>query len=107
MLVDVVELRRGGARRSIEEVKAARPVRGWLTLDPSRPGWHSGQRNAPMLASLLIPGTCEWAIEPLDHARVVKIARGAMLMVGLQERSRPVRLVEQVRQAWWVRAATP
>ena len=50
-----------------------------------------------MLASLLIPGTCEWAIEPLDHARVVKTARGALSIVRLQERSRPVRIAEQLR----------
>ncbi len=105
MLVDVVELRRGGVRLPAEVVKAARPIRGLLHMDPSRPAWYRGQWHPPLMAMLLEEGRPEKLLEPLDHASVTKIARGALLIVGLQEHIRPIRVREEYRQAWWCRPA--
>lgn len=104
MLVDVVELRRAGVRLPPEAVNAAQPVRGVLRLDRSRPAWHG--RHSPLLALLLTERTSSQVLEPLVDARVVKIARGAMLIVGLQQHVRPIRVYESLQQAWWVRPAT-
>lgn len=106
MWVDVVRLRRKGERLSPAEVAGAAPVRGRLQLDYVRPGYYRGQRDAPLLAGLLSPGESEWALPPLDHARVVKIrAGGGMLIVGLEEVPRMNhRGSDIVPQAWWVRA---
>ena len=105
MLVDVVELRRQGRRLHPDLVRAAAPVRGVLTLTPVRAGWYPGKRNAPLFATLVQPDIPNHVLEPLDQARVARIDRGAMLIVGLQQYVRPVRVLETVRQAWWVRPA--
>ncbi|MBC7941352.1 MAG: hypothetical protein H7Z19_16635 [Chitinophagaceae bacterium] len=52
MLVDVVELRVMGARRRRDEVRAALPVRGVLSLTSARAGRFAGQKNPPLLAGL-------------------------------------------------------
>ena len=103
VLVDVVELRRRGLRRPSEELRAAVPVRGVLSMKPSRGIWADGQRHAPLLAMLLAPELPEHLLEPLDQARVTRIRQGALLIVGLQEVVRPIRRVDHCRQAWWVR----
>ncbi len=64
MLVDVVELRCRGVKRAREEVLSATPVRGLLSLSPGRPGWHSGSRNPPLMAGVVLPGRSEWAMPP-------------------------------------------
>lgn len=69
MLVDVVELRNRGVKRPRAQVLAEKPVRAELSLQAGRPGWHADQRNAPLLAGLLVPGETNWAKEPLDPAR--------------------------------------
>lgn len=102
MLVDVVELRCRGLKRAREEVLSATPVRGLLSLSPGRPGWHSGSRNPPLMAGVVLPGRSEWAMPPLDQARVTTIKRGSLLVVGLQE-ARTGRNYETFRQAWWCR----
>lgn len=104
MLVDVVELRHRGVKRPRAQVLADKPVRAVLTLQAGRPGWHAGQRNAPLLAGLLVPGETNWAREPLDPARVTAIKGTSLLIVGMQEI--PIyggRQVEVHRQAWWCR----
>lgn len=102
MLVDAVELRWRGTKRSREEVLAAMPTRAVLSLSPGRPGWHSGSRNPPLMAGLVVPGKAEWAVPPLDPARVTTIKSGALLVVGVQE-LRNGRNYESFPQAWWCR----
>lgn len=102
MLVDAVELRHRGAKRSREEVLATVPLRAVLSLSPGRPGWHSGSRNPPLMAGLVVPGKAEWATPPLDQARVTTIKAGALLVVGVQE-LRSGRNYQSFRQAWWCR----
>lgn len=103
MLVDVVQLRRLGERRSREEVHAAVPHRGILSLTPGRPGHHAGQKDAPLLAGLTPVEGCTWLIPPLDHARVSLIRAGRMIIVGVEEEDRGRGNVQRYRQAWWVR----
>lgn len=105
MLVDVVELRRKGERLHPDVVRSTVPVRGILRLSAVRAGWYPGKRNAPLFATLVQPDIPNHLLEPLDQARVVKIDRGAMLIVGMQEHVRTVRVYQTVRQAWWVRPA--
>jgi hypothetical protein len=102
MWVQVFELRCEGQKRPREEIRASRPVVGYLQMSPSRPGYYAGQRNAPMLACLFDPHNHNKdLLEPLDDARVTKIGRGGLLIVGVQETLRAVRRRDQHRQAWW------
>lgn len=103
MLVDVVAMRIRGEKRPRDDVLAATPVRGILQLDFVRPGWFRGQKNAPLLAGLLIPGACEWALPPLDQARVQRIWGPNLYITGLEEFERARRTVVTYRQAWWCR----
>jgi hypothetical protein len=102
MLVDLVQLRHLGAKRSRDDLRSANPIRGHLSLNCRRPGWHPGQRNAPLLAGLLLPGTTEWAIPPLDLARVTTIRDGALVIAGMEEIATG-RNYMQYPQAWWCR----
>lgn len=102
MLVDVVQLRHLGVKRTRDDVRAAPPIRGILSLNCRRPGWHPGQRNAPLLAGLLLQGTTEWCIPPLDWARVTTIRDGALVVAGLEEIANGRNHV-QYPQAWWCR----
>lgn len=103
MLVDVVVMRIRGERRPREEVLAAAPVRAVLQLDYVRPGWHRGQRNAPLLASLVLPGSSEWALPPLDRARIERIRAANLYIVGVEEIVRDRRTLLTFPQAWWCR----
>ncbi|MBK6616326.1 hypothetical protein [Ottowia sp.] len=102
MLVDVVELRYRGAKRSRDDVKAATPIRGLLSLTAARPGWHPNKVQAPLLAGLVLPGAAQWALSPLDHARVTTIRNGSLVVVGLQEVPHG-RNWDTFPQAWWCR----
>lgn len=103
MLVDVVVMRVRGEPRPRAEVQAAAPVRGVLQIDYVRPGWHRGQRNAPLLAGLVVPGGSEWALPPLDQARIERIRGPNIYIVGTEEIVRDRRTVLTFRQAWWCR----
>ena len=99
MLVDVVELRVRGSKRSREEVQNTTPVRGVLQFGAHRPG---DANRDQLLASLLKPGTFDYALRPLDWARVTKIDSAGLIVVGLQESGYGRRL-EELPQAWWCR----
>jgi hypothetical protein len=103
MLVDVVQLWHLGERRPKADVRSAAPVRGVLQLDPVRPGWHRGKRNAPLLAGLLVPDTCQWALPPLDQARIERIRGPHLYIVGVEEAVQYRRLIKTYPQAWWCR----
>jgi hypothetical protein len=91
-----------GTKRSREEVLAAVPTRAVLSLSRGRPGWHSGSPNPPLMAGLVVPGKAEWAVPPLDPARVTTIKSGALLVVGVQELLKG-RSYESFPQVWWCR----
>lgn len=102
MLVDVLQLRERGEKRPREALQAAAPVRGKLRLTSGRPGWHAGLRNAPLLAGIIELGTVEWAIPPLDEARVTRIEGLNLIIVGVEEVV-DGRRTYRYRQAWWCR----
>lgn len=104
MLVDVIELRVRGQKRSKDQVRALTPVRGILTLDSKFPVWNSGRRDWNLQASLRIPDQSEWALEPLEDARVVAIKQGSLLVIGTQYLCEMRRYVDYP-QAWWCRVA--
>lgn len=101
MLVDVVELRVRGVKRVVPDIKAAKPIRGWLKLDDKAPLWATGTPR--LMASLLDPAQRQSLLEPLDYARVRRIERGSILIVGLQQHVREIRVYENLPQAWWCR----
>lgn len=104
MLVDVVELRWQGRRLPDEDVKARRPARGRLQLHAAPPRRRSEVAGVHLVAQLIaIDGRHRELLAPLGAARVVKIASGSMLIVGMQEYERGIRSYERVRQAWWIR----
>lgn len=104
---DVVPLREQGRRLTREVLLAARPVRGLLQLNARRPGWHAMQREAPLLAGLVLPGDSRWVIPPLDQARVKVIRAENMLIVGVEEFDLGRNRVDRYRQAWWCRVVIP
>lgn len=103
VLVDVVRMRRQGVKLPREEVRTALPVRGELQISACRPGYFAGQANPPLLAGLVEPGTCSWALPPLDGAQVTRIYGPHLIIVGIEERVVTAKRVEKYRQAWWCR----
>lgn len=106
MLVDVVQLRSKGEKLLREEVRSATPVRGMLSLSRARPGWYPGKHNPPLLAGLVAPGQTNWALEPLDLARVVVIRDFQIIIAGVQEFNPSKYYRDRVKsfpQAWWCR----
>lgn len=105
MLVDLVELRERGVKLSRENVLARAPLRGELSLDEGQPGWYRGKKDAPLLASLVVPNGGCLVVAPLNHARVSKIRRGALLIFGLQQFSYSGRDkdLREFPQVWWCR----
>ena len=108
MLVDVVQLRYLGEKLPGDRVRAAKPLRGRLTLHSIRPGTHWWERKqVPLLAGLMSTDTDYFLIPPLDYARVTRIRANGMVIVGFQQapnangRQSPV-----YKQAWWVRPVT-
>lgn len=108
MWVDAVELRVGGEKRSLADVRAAMPVRADLSMTAARPGWYRGQRDAPLLAALWLDDGTR-AFEPLDRAAVTQIKGFELLIVGVQPfaRSRRHKDLVLVPQAWWCRLVGP
>lgn len=107
MLVDVVPLRVLGVPRPRDEVRAAVPFRGLLQLDFVRPGWYRGQKKPPLLAGVLLPGQTEWALPPLDYARVERVRAGNIYIVGSEQVLHARRDLRNYRQAWWCRVVLP
>lgn len=107
VLWDVVRLREQGRRLTREVLQATQPVRGLLQLNARRPGWHAMQRDAPLLAGLVLPGESSWVIPPLDQARVKVIRAENMLIVGVEEFDLGRNRIERHRQAWWCRVVLP
>jgi hypothetical protein len=107
MLVDVVRLRCRGVKRPREEVLSATPVRGELIMSNARPGtqyWRDRER--PVLAGLLRPGSAQWLLPPLDYARVTRRNAQAMVIFGFEEVGVHRRRMEVFPQAWWARIVT-
>src|SRR5258706_14535877 len=103
MLVDVVCLRRDGAKLPSEEVRAAKPVRRLLTIDTVAVGRRSAEsdRFRSVVAQLW---RCEFSdtAEPADGlecAQVSRVGGDGLLVIGVESRgSGPGH-----PQAWWGR----
>jgi hypothetical protein len=98
MLVEVVRLRRDGAKLPPEEVRAAKPLRGLLTIDAVTVG---SPRVVSDLARLWRhPDTDDSeTVDGLECARVSRVGGDVLLVVGFERRrDNPGHL-----QAWWCR----
>lgn len=102
MLVEVVVLRRNGAKIPREELGA--PRRGWLRLDSANiagvQGLHaalhaSRSRGAPSI------------IQGLSHAKVRKIDERGMLIYGLEAEAHGGPAATRWLQAWYCRPLSP
>lgn len=100
-LLDVLQTCRAGIRLAPAMLDLAAPVRGDVQITPGRPGYHSAQRNAPLLAGIVEAGQIEWALVPLDQARVTRIIDREMVIVGVEEVLEG-RTAKRYQQAWRV-----
>jgi hypothetical protein len=103
MLVDVVCLRRDGAKLPPEEVRAAKPVRRLLTIDTMTPGSPSPE-SARLCSDVARLWRCENAdsaepVDGLECASVSRIGGDGLLVVGVECRSNS----SGHPQAWWCR----
>jgi hypothetical protein len=102
LLVDVLLLRRDGARVRRDELRAATPVRGTLQLGPELPSPFRRRREPPRFAGLIRPGAVDWALPVLHEAIVTRIRGSQMVIASMEEIERHHR-VDRFRQAWLVR----
>jgi hypothetical protein len=102
MLVDVIPLRRKGVKRSTDELRAATPIRGYLTVDTVTKGPAQAR-----LGSLPNELACLWRSdlvhEPvplvaLNNVRVTRVGGDALLVTGVEKtREAP----DGHPQSWW------
>ena len=103
MLVDVVCLRRDGAKLPPEEVRAAKPVRALLTIDTATVG--SPGAGPETLRSEVAwlwrprPSGNPQAIDGLACAQVSRVGGDGLLVVGVESRG----IGPDHPQAWWCR----
>lgn len=102
MLVDVICLRHNGTKRPADELRAATPIRGYLTVDTISQGPVQARigRLPTELARLWRSdlGDASTPLVALDCARVTRVGGDALLVVGVEKTAespngRP--------QAWW------
>ncbi|HEX6706698.1 MAG TPA: hypothetical protein VF169_18210 [Albitalea sp.] len=101
MLVDVVCLRREGVKLQPEEIRAATPVRGYLTIDtvnlgPPVPEAPCQRKNVARLWSAA--DSCP--VDGMECARISRVGGDALVLVGVE--TRPGELEEIGHpQAWY------
>ncbi|HMC16277.1 MAG TPA: hypothetical protein VKI18_11630 [Albitalea sp.] len=103
MLVEVVCLRRAGAKLPPEELRAATPVRRLLTIDTVPVRRYGSQSDlAPSVVARLwrceFSGTDEPA-DDLECAHVSRVGGDGLLVVGVESRGS----ASAHAQAWWCR----
>ena len=103
MLVDVVCLRRDGAKLQPEELRAAKPVRALLTIDTATLGLPRAASEGPRseVAWLWRPQLSgnPRAIDALACAQVSRVGGDGLLVVGVESRGNG----PDHPQAWWCR----
>lgn len=107
MLVEVVCLRREGVKLPPEELRAATPLRAYLTIDTVSvgPPIVESRRLRQDLARLWQPDGSQdvRTVDGLECARVSRVGGNALLVVGV-ETSRDESLSQAGHpQAWWCR----
>lgn len=93
MLVEMVRLRRSGAKLKHDEVRAATPIRGELSVYVHR---------GAVLASMLVDNHHADEIPPLEAPRITRMKGSSFLLVGV-ERVHHRQETEHYPQAWWYR----
>jgi len=93
MLVEMVRLRRGGAKLKPDEVRSATPVRGELSVYVQR---------GTVQASMLLGNTREDEVPPLESPRITRMKGSSFLLVGI-ERIAYRKEIQLYPQAWWCR----
>jgi hypothetical protein len=99
MLVELVCLRRDGAKLPPEEVRAAKPLRGLLTIDAVTAGSPRVVSDLARLWRHPVSDDSE-TVEGLECARVTRVGGDVLLVVGFERRrDNPAGHL----QAWWCR----
>ena len=104
MLVDVVPLRTEGKKRPAEEVKAATPIRGHISIEPYT------REGQIIQAAQLKMGTSPGAmtlLPLLDHVTIRRWQGADVILQGTEFVRRSGKPGETLPQAWWVRIIGP
>ena len=101
MLVDAVLMRFGGHKLSNQELQAATPVRGILTLDASKP---IRAEDKPVVYATLTNSKMSEALLPaLRHAYIDKLKGNSFIVHGEETTAPKVGSSVTLPQAWWCR----
>ena len=106
MLVDVVALRRDGAKLPRDVVLAATPIRGHLRIQTFRAGPHRAPDiPAETVQALLTedPGATWPCLLSLAQVRITSLQGLSFVVVGTEQVGHPT-LGRRKPQAWWCRA---
>ena len=99
MLVELVCLRRDGAKLPPEEVRAAKPLRGLLTIDAVTAESSRVVTDIARLWRHPVTDDSE-SVDGLECARVTRVGGDVLLVVGFERRrDKPAGQL----QAWWCR----
>ena len=98
MWVDVVFMRRGGAKRPKEEVLAAKPYRARLEI---RPSYVPGEPYAILIPPDAARFGLGFDYPRLNSARVLALRHGSLFVIGIEPEHQG-----KHRQAWWCRIVT-
>ena len=102
MLVDVIPLRRNGVKRPTEELRAATPIRGYLTVDTVMQG-PAQARLGQLPNELARLWRSDLVHEPapqvaLSGVRVTRVGGDALLVTGIEKTPEAP---EGRPQSWW------
>lgn len=102
MLVYVTPLRQKGRRLSKGEAQLARPVRGYLTLQPGR----DLRKNEECLCAWLNETTDTLStnlLPPMEKAWVKRVTIFQMVIIGTERVDKGRKDCDWYPQAWWCR----
>jgi hypothetical protein len=106
MLVEVVCLRREGVKLPPEELRAVKPVRGYLTIDTVSMGTPAAEARPVRkeLARLWQPDVAETPrpVDGLECASISRVGGDALLVVGVESIDEEFTRAGHP-QAWWCR----
>lgn len=107
MFVDVIRLRRAGAKLSDADVKIAVPVRGHLCNWSYTAGYRTGKAVRVDAVTRTATGDASGSplLPPPHHFRVTRFKGFGMVLVGLEEIGTRRNHIEEYPQAWFCRPA--
>jgi hypothetical protein len=99
MLVDVIQMRFQGTKLSLDELRAARPTRGILTVQTHTPGRINERGTA--YATLTSARTSDALIPVLRDTSIRSLKGKEFVLHGFQTTAPPIGSSQTCPQAWW------